>query len=57
MGTSSRDDQRVVGDNKDDGWCHAHRIKKKKQLRDIKKMLAHNGSIKQQGDAKYIDYY
>jgi hypothetical protein len=29
----------------------------KKQLRDIKKMLGHNGSIKQQGDAKDIDFY
>jgi hypothetical protein len=30
---------------------------KKKQLGDIEKMLGHNGSIKQQGDAKDIDYY
>jgi hypothetical protein len=57
MGTSSRDDQRVVGDNKDDGWCHGHLNLKQKQLGDIKKMLGHNGSIKQQGDAKDIDYY
>jgi hypothetical protein len=30
---------------------------KKKQLGDIKKMLGHNGSIDQQGDAKDSDYY
>jgi hypothetical protein len=56
MGTSSRHNQRVVGDNKDDGWCHGH-WKKIKKLGDIKKMLGHNGSIKQEGDAKDIDYY